>query len=129
MYNINRPLSPHLTIYNAQKASISSIWHRITGAFMFNLIISPTLLLNFFIFTPNSSALINFASQCLVFNWILPGLLSIIYIIFLYHISNGVRHFLWDSVIHVSSNKMSKDSNFLLIFVLSIVLLKFLTGD
>nr|YP_009132714.1 succinate:cytochrome c oxidoreductase subunit 3 [Bangia fuscopurpurea]AKA66479.1 succinate:cytochrome c oxidoreductase subunit 3 [Bangia fuscopurpurea] len=127
MYNINRPISPHLTVYNAQKSSVSSIWHRISGAIMFNLIISPTFLLNFFIFVPHSSILINFASNCLVLDWILPGFLSIIYVIFLYHISNGVRHLLWDSVMHVNTNKMSKDSNSLLIFVLGTVLLKFLT--
>jgi|GEM_PF-2812664 len=54
MYNINRPISPHLTIYNTQKSSLFSIWHRISGVSMFILASSPILILKFIIFSPEN---------------------------------------------------------------------------
>ncbi|KAH9547550.1 hypothetical protein CY35_11G038600, partial [Sphagnum magellanicum] len=59
---INRPLSPHLTIYKPQLISTFSISHRIFGAFL-GVAIS-------------------------VVNFIL--------LVLCYHMSNGIRHLLWD---------------------------------
>jgi succinate dehydrogenase cytochrome b556 subunit len=40
---INRPLSPHLTIYKPQLTSTFSIFHRISGAFLGAAVRSPVI--------------------------------------------------------------------------------------
>nr|UXD79024.1 succinate dehydrogenase subunit 3 [Schisandra repanda]UXD79047.1 succinate dehydrogenase subunit 3 [Schisandra repanda] len=41
--NINRPLPPHLTIYKPQLTSMFPISHRISGAFLAIVLVSPLL--------------------------------------------------------------------------------------
>nr|NP_049321.1 succinate:cytochrome c oxidoreductase subunit 3 [Porphyra purpurea]P80478.1 RecName: Full=Succinate dehydrogenase cytochrome b560 subunit; AltName: Full=Succinate dehydrogenase, subunit III [Porphyra purpurea]AAD03124.1 succinate:cytochrome c oxidoreductase subunit 3 [Porphyra purpurea] len=124
MYNINRPISPHLTIYNTQKSSLFSIWHRISGVAMFTLIASPPLFLKLATFSYKSFNILD-----LMLNnssLILPWFIVIISVIFLYHIINGIRHFLWDSVVNVNTESIIKDSNTLLALVFLIMLFKFI---
>lgn len=94
MHNINKPISPHLTIYNPQRSSIFSIWHRISGVVMFILISSPLFILNqvYFLYTP--IFLLEFLVNYILSNWILVSFRLLISTVFLYHISNGLRHFL-----------------------------------
>nr|BAL63270.1 succinate:cytochrome c oxidoreductase subunit 3 [Pyropia vietnamensis]BED43661.1 succinate:cytochrome c oxidoreductase subunit 3 [Pyropia sp. Myanmar_A]BED43685.1 succinate:cytochrome c oxidoreductase subunit 3 [Pyropia sp. Myanmar_B]BED43709.1 succinate:cytochrome c oxidoreductase subunit 3 [Pyropia sp. Myanmar_C] len=125
MNNINRPLSPHLTIYNPQKSSIFSIWHRISGVFMFTLINSFFFLLNQAYFSYTISFFQNFLEDYTISNLLLFSMKLLVSVIFLYHITNGIRHFLWDSVIHVSTKKVYQDSNFLLFFIFINVILQF----
>jgi len=126
MYNINRPISPHLTIYNTQKSSLFSIWHRISGVSMFILASSPILILKFILFSPENYNTWSFIRDNFVFSFVLPWFYAIISAIFLYHIVNGTRHFLWDSVVNVSTKTIRKDSTILLIFVFLIVFLQFI---
>lgn len=118
MQNINRPISPHLTIYNPQRSSIFSIWHRISGVIMFVLIVGPILLLNQVYFLYITIPPIHFFVDHLFFPWFLTSVRWVVSAIFLYHISNGIRHFFWDSVKYVNTRKMYKDSNYLLLFLL-----------
>nr|BAL63254.1 succinate:cytochrome c oxidoreductase subunit 3 [Neopyropia katadae]BBH62869.1 succinate:cytochrome c oxidoreductase subunit 3 [Neopyropia katadae]BBH62870.1 succinate:cytochrome c oxidoreductase subunit 3 [Neopyropia katadae]BBH62871.1 succinate:cytochrome c oxidoreductase subunit 3 [Neopyropia katadae]BBH62872.1 succinate:cytochrome c oxidoreductase subunit 3 [Neopyropia katadae] len=117
MHNINRPISPHLTIYNSQISSTFSIWHRISGVVMFILISSPILILNQVYFSYTPIFLVEILLNYILSNWILVSFRLLISTIFLYHISNGFRHFLWDSVRHINTKKIYKDSNLLLFFV------------
>jgi len=126
MYNINRPISPHLTIYNAQKSSLFSIWHRISGVAMFILVSSPILLLKLSTFSYENYNTWGFIRDNFVFSFVLPWFYAIISVIFLYHIINGIRHFLWDSVLNVNTKAIRKDSNILLIVVFPVVFLKFI---
>nr|YP_009040911.1 succinate:cytochrome c oxidoreductase subunit 3 [Neopyropia fucicola]AIB08131.1 succinate:cytochrome c oxidoreductase subunit 3 [Neopyropia fucicola] len=118
MYNINRPISPHLTIYNPQRSSIFSIWHRISGVIMLVLIVSPIFLLNQVHFSYVTIFSIHSLVDYLFSPWLLTSVRWVVSTIFLYHVSNGIRHFFWDSVKHVNTRKMYKDSNYLLLFVL-----------
>nr|BAL63256.1 succinate:cytochrome c oxidoreductase subunit 3 [Pyropia kuniedae] len=125
MHNINRPISPHLTIYSPQTSSIFSIWHRISGFVMFILISSPIFLLNcsYFSYTPNflASVVFNYA----LYTWLFDSFRLVISAIFLYHISNGTRHFLWDSVRHVNTKEIYTDSKFLLVCLLLVISTQF----
>nr|YP_009159744.1 succinate:cytochrome c oxidoreductase subunit 3 [Pyropia nitida]AKQ53250.1 succinate:cytochrome c oxidoreductase subunit 3 [Pyropia nitida] len=125
MRNINRPISPHLTIYNPQKASIFSIWHRISGVIMFVLIISPFFLLHSIYFSHMTIFLAHFLVHYVVSDWFLFSCKLFVISIFLYHISNGIRHLLWDVVIHVNTINMYKDSNILLFLAFIIIIAQF----
>nr|QIA60244.1 succinate dehydrogenase subunit 3 [Treubia lacunosa] len=94
---INRPLSPHLTIYKPQLTSTFSIFHRISGAFLATTVLFSILFLKigdlsltfyhfyqyFFFFTFYS-------------NWFIISLVNFTLLALCYHMSNGVRHLLWD---------------------------------
>jgi succinate dehydrogenase / fumarate reductase cytochrome b subunit len=92
-----RPLSPHLQIYNAQYSSVFSVFHRATAVVLCLGIFLLLFLTDFCISN------INFYSVYLItflFNtslaWLLVGGLFILVFSFFYHLSNGIRHLIWD---------------------------------
>jgi len=90
---LNRPLSPHLTIYKPQLTSTLSIFHRITGAFL-----AVSLLVTLCLSQACHFSL-SFYPVYFVFanlNWILFVCQNFVLVAFSYHISNGIRHLLWD---------------------------------
>nr|AHB35412.1 succinate:cytochrome c oxidoreductase subunit 3 [Neoporphyra perforata]AHB35439.1 succinate:cytochrome c oxidoreductase subunit 3 [Neoporphyra perforata]AIB08100.1 succinate:cytochrome c oxidoreductase subunit 3 [Neoporphyra perforata]AIB08246.1 succinate:cytochrome c oxidoreductase subunit 3 [Neoporphyra perforata]AIB08273.1 succinate:cytochrome c oxidoreductase subunit 3 [Neoporphyra perforata] len=125
MQNLNRPISPHLTIYNPQKASTFSIWHRISGVFMFTIITSSLLILNNLYLSYTTVFLVPLLFKYFLFDWLLFSCKLLLQTIFLYHTINGIRHLLWDSVIHVNTIKMRKDANILLFVAFIIILIQF----
>nr|BAL63243.1 succinate: cytochrome c oxidoreductase subunit 3 [Pyropia pseudolinearis] len=125
MRNINRPISPHLTIYNPQKASIFSIWHRISGVIMLFLVASPFFILNNIYFSYTPIFLDSYLIDYVLSNWFIFSCKLVVINLFLYHISNGIRHLFWDVVIHVNTIRMYKDSNILLLFVFIIIIAQF----
>lgn len=87
-----RPLSPHLSIYRPQLTSVLSIMHRIAG-------VGLTLGLGVFVWWlvalasgPESYARFLGYMQTDIGQIFLFGMT----IAFFYHLSNGVRHLLWD---------------------------------
>ena len=87
---INRPLTPHITVYSNQATSNYSIWHRITGII---LIIILFIYMNFF-----KISLCFFFIEILKFNLFLLIKNIIIIntiIIFIYHILSGIKHIKW----------------------------------
>nr|QYA17625.1 succinate:cytochrome c oxidoreductase subunit 3 [Porphyra crispata]BAL63268.1 succinate:cytochrome c oxidoreductase subunit 3 [Neoporphyra haitanensis] len=125
MQNLNRPISPHLTIYNFQKTSTFSIWHRISGIILF---VSTTCFIFFLNNVYFSYTIILFTKsifEYILFNWLLVSCKLLIIITFLYHSINGMRHLFWDSVIHVNILKMHEDGNILLFFVILAALFQF----
>jgi succinate dehydrogenase cytochrome b556 subunit len=94
---INRPLSPHLTIYTPQLTSTLSIFHRITGAFMASTVLLSVLCLKMcdlnLTFYP-----FYWCTFCTItyFNWLIFGLTNLVLLALCYHMSNGIRHLLWD---------------------------------
>lgn len=87
-----RPLSPHLTVYQPQLTSILSILHRATGA----LLAIGTLLVCYWLTAAasgpesyaNAKAIFSsWFGQLILFGWSWAAL---------YHLSNGVRHLCWD---------------------------------
>jgi succinate dehydrogenase / fumarate reductase cytochrome b subunit len=90
---VNRPLSPHLTIYRPQMTSISSIFVRITG----NALLAATLLLIAWLLAASTSAVAFDWVQCVITSWFgdLVFLLSLWAL--LYHMLGGLRHLIWDT--------------------------------
>lgn len=92
MSNINRPLSPHLSIYRPQITSVLSILHRITGVALYAgllLIIVFLVVVGYF---PDNYALLH---QCLASGagkFMLFGWTFSLY----FHFFNGIRHLFWD---------------------------------
>ncbi|MGL4404896.1 MAG: succinate dehydrogenase, cytochrome b556 subunit [Notoacmeibacter sp.] len=89
---IERPLSPHLTIYKPMATMVMSIMHRITGAALY----FGTILL--------AAWLIAAASDAETFGWMSWFFSSLIGRVVLFgytwalmhHMLGGVRHFIWD---------------------------------
>ncbi len=93
MSSHNRPLSPHLQVYNPQITSVLSIVHRITGVL---LAIGSLALLWVLIslsmgpdaFAATQACLQSVAGQLTAFVFCLS---------LMYHLFNGVRHLFWDA--------------------------------
>jgi len=128
VYEWERPLSPHLTIYKLESNAILSILHRITGFFLVVFcFVFPCLCIKFCQISIN---------DFLFFQLVLKGINFIIYssffqflifafiFIFCYHFIVGIRHIIWDSYHFGLSSKSSiEKSSIILIFILIIEVL------
>lgn len=87
-----RPLSPHLQIYKIQITSLLSILHRGTGIFLY----LGTFLWAFWFVSLSEGRESYQYMQSLLLHPI--GLLFLLAwtFSFFYHLSNGIRHLLWD---------------------------------
>lgn len=92
--NINRPLSPHLTIYKPQISSVLSIMHRISGAYLFAGILVFAWWIVIAVYCAAESDLSkwsffveNIIGKIMIFGWSAA---------LFYHMLNGVRHLYWD---------------------------------
>jgi succinate dehydrogenase / fumarate reductase cytochrome b subunit len=93
MNDNKRPLSPHLAIYRPQVTSILSIFHRVTGVYMFFFIVISVLVM--FLFSKPIKVLEYSQSD--------PEMLTNIWIIMLfgfvfclsYHLCAGIRYLFW----------------------------------
>ena len=93
MNNNDRPLSPHLSIYRWPVTMVSSILHRGTG-----LAMSVGLIL--FVFWLADAA--NGPEAYAVFAGAMGSTIGLIFLVgwsfaFFYHLSNGIRHLVWDT--------------------------------
>ncbi|HEX3953636.1 MAG TPA: succinate dehydrogenase, cytochrome b556 subunit [Stellaceae bacterium] len=88
-----RPLSPHLQVYRWQLTSVLSIVHRLSGV----ALTAGTLLLVWWLVAAASGPesyvrvqhfLGSFIGRLLLFGWSLA---------LFYHLSNGLRHLVWDT--------------------------------
>nr|YP_009170592.1 succinate dehydrogenase subunit 3 [Chionoloma tenuirostre]ALF06906.1 succinate dehydrogenase subunit 3 [Chionoloma tenuirostre] len=94
---INRPLSPHLTIYKPQLTSIFSIFHRISGAFLAIMVFFSILFLKIGDLNLTSYCLYRYAfSFTFYFHWLISSVVNFSLLALCYHMSNGIRHLLWD---------------------------------
>ena len=89
---VNRPISPHLTIYKPQFTSVLSIMHRITGI---GLILSLMLVIAWFSALSIGVDAFNFIEN--IFNSILVRVILFcsLWALF-YHTCTGIRHLIWD---------------------------------
>ena len=88
----NRPLSPHLQVYKPQITSVLSILHRITGIGLASGAIAVVLWLGAvaygeIYYSIAKSILAHWLGQIFLFGWLWA---------LFYHLSNGVRHIVWD---------------------------------
>jgi succinate dehydrogenase / fumarate reductase cytochrome b subunit len=92
MNNVQRPISPHLTIYRKQITSVLSILHRITGIVLY---FGTFLLIAFLLivaYAPEQyesfhELLTSAFGRFALFGWTLA---------FFFHLLNGIRHLFWD---------------------------------
>lgn len=91
---VARPLSPHLQVYKLPVAALMSISHRISGLFLFLSSLCFSWLFALFALFADS----RLASIAELFVFSRAGKLCCFVwtVMFLYHLSNGVRHVLWD---------------------------------
>ena len=89
---INRPLSPHMTIYRPQVTSMFSILHRATGV---GMAVSAFLIVWWFLAAASSPEYFAIADGFLT-SWF--GRLILILSVWglWYHFCNGIRHLMWD---------------------------------
>nr|YP_009746569.1 succinate dehydrogenase subunit 3 [Pohlia nutans]QII41565.1 succinate dehydrogenase subunit 3 [Pohlia nutans]WRW54014.1 succinate dehydrogenase subunit 3 [Pohlia nutans] len=94
---INRPLSPHLTIYKPQLTSTLSIFHRISGAFLAIMVFFSILSLKIGDLNLTSYYLYRYAFFfTFYFYWLILSVVNFSLLALCYHMSNGIRHLLWD---------------------------------
>nr|YP_009745571.1 succinate dehydrogenase subunit 3 [Andreaea wangiana]AHG59026.1 succinate dehydrogenase subunit 3 [Andreaea rothii]QIH30015.1 succinate dehydrogenase subunit 3 [Andreaea wangiana] len=94
---INRPLSPHLTIYKPQLTSTFSIFHRISGAFSATMIFFSILSLKIGDLNLTSYYFYRYAFfSTFYFHWLILSVVNFTLLALCYHMSNGIRHLLWD---------------------------------
>jgi succinate dehydrogenase / fumarate reductase cytochrome b subunit len=113
---VRRPMSPHLQVYKPQISSMSSIFHRITGAALG----LGTLLLTLWLVCAASGDNAFSIIQAFLASWI--GLLILIgfTIALFYHFCNGIRHLAWDAGKGYELPTMHRTGN--LVFVATVVL-------
>lgn len=92
MAPVNRPTSPHLTIYKPQITSVLSIMHRMTGVALYAGALLMVSWLYVATYMPNDFAvyhgyLTSTVGQIFLFGWTLA---------FYFHLANGIRHLFWD---------------------------------
>ncbi len=90
---INRPLSPHISIYRRQMTSVLSILHRITGS---GLAVTAVLIVWWFLAAATSPSYFAFVDG-LMTSWLGDLVLLVSLWAFWFHFFNGVRHLRWDS--------------------------------
>lgn len=117
---LNRPLTPHLTIYSSQLTSIYSIWHRITGIILILTLISYISFLkfnSFFIYSIISESYLN------INLWIQNTLFLNLVIFFLYHMLNGIRHISWDLGFILPIKTVLNSAKFLVLILVGYIIL------
>ena len=88
-----RPLSPHLQVYRPQITSVLSILHRFAGI----VLALGTLHLVYWIVAAAGGAETFAAAQAFTASWLGRLLLFGWTIALFYHLTNGIRHLLWDA--------------------------------
>ena len=88
-----RPLSPHLTIYRWPITMTLSILHRMTGVALAVGLVAFVLWLEAIAYEAVSYDLFNDFTQSVIGQIALLGWLFS----FFFHLSNGVRHLIWDT--------------------------------
>nr|YP_009114024.1 succinate:cytochrome c oxidoreductase subunit 3 [Gelidium elegans]AGW30463.1 succinate:cytochrome c oxidoreductase subunit 3 [Gelidium elegans] len=115
---LNRPLSPHLTIYTPQLSSLSSIWHRISGIIILIFLILEFNFINLIFSCGIQNVILDFNIAYEVKKILLVLSLSV----FIYHSFSGLRYLIWDLGFFLHQNYLL---NFILLVssVLILVLL------
>lgn len=106
MQTDNRPLSPHIQIYNQGWTGGPSIMHRITGA----ISTAGTLLLIWWLIALASGPEAFATAQAFFGSWFGQIVLFLLTWTLVYHTCTGVRHLIWDAGIGLSVELTVKTS-------------------
>jgi len=129
----SRPLSPHITVYKVEFSSILSIYHRITGVLLSLVLLLLGLVYklqtyNIEVFSSFVSYLDHFQSEypLLVSGSVYFILFAIVFILS-FHISNGIRHLVWDSAISTVSKHFVNPSSLIVLGLTVVVFIGLLS--
>jgi succinate dehydrogenase / fumarate reductase cytochrome b subunit len=89
----NRPLSPHLQVYRWQITMVMSILHRATGI----ALALGSLVLVYWLASLAGGPSAYAEAQTVLGSGLARLLLVCVSFAFFYHLSNGVRHLVWDT--------------------------------
>lgn len=119
---INRPLSPHLTIYTSQITSVYSIWHRITGLSMLLILIFFILLCKlssyFIVLTNLGNPFFNISL------WLQNSFFLNFILLITYHSINGLRHINWDLGFNLLIKAINFTAKSIILFLVIIIFTK-----
>jgi succinate dehydrogenase / fumarate reductase cytochrome b subunit len=108
-----RPLSPHLVVYKPQITSVFSIFHRVSGSSLSLFFILIIILLYFNFFFVNHFDFYSFMINYINFTYIVASSIGFFLVfIFCFHITNGIRHMLWDFGIGLELKNLTATSFF-----------------
>ncbi len=110
MSNTDRPLSPHISIYRWPVTMVSSILHRATG-----IIMSVGLVVLVAWLTAAATGAASFESLARLLQTLVGKLFLVgISLAFFYHLSNGIRHLVWDAGYGFEKNQATASAWFVL---------------
>lgn len=113
----NKPLSPHLTIYNPQISSVLSISHRLSGFFLYFGLLLLSWVIIFSTFKDLLIANHFLLATKYVFSSLIGKIIIFLWVLALnYHFLNGIRHLIWDKGLGFSIESVKK-SGVLIIFL------------
>jgi succinate dehydrogenase cytochrome b556 subunit len=116
---INRPLSPHLSVYRPQLTSILSIFHRISGGFLASILLFTIFCLKICDLTLSYYQIYwCFFYIAINLNWFLFSIINLVLLAICFHITNGIRHILWDFGFFLDLSKVYRTGAFTIIFSL-----------
>ncbi|KAL5233852.1 hypothetical protein ACI65C_001262 [Semiaphis heraclei] len=92
-FRLNRPMSPHLSIYKPQLTTILSITHRGTGVALSGVTTGIAVL---FFFT-DLPTFVQFVHGLELSSATIMSAKGVVAYPFFYHLCNGVRHLVWDA--------------------------------
>ena len=124
MASENRPLSPHLQVYKPQITSVLSILHRTTGVSLG----VGTLLLAWWLIAAAAGAEAFETAQAFIGSVIGRILLFGFTIALFYHLSNGIRHLVWDAGYGFELSTVAKSGWAVLIATVVLTLLAWVAG-
>ena len=124
MANVERPLSPHISIYRPQITSILSILHRITGV----VLGIGTLVLTWWLVAAATGDAYYALVVDLLSSWL--GRLIILgftWCLF-FHLCNGIRHLFWDAGYGFEISTVTKSGWLVVVAATAITLLAWIAA-
>lgn len=123
--NRPRPLSPHLTVYKAEYSSMLSIYHRVTGILLAVCLLLVGLVYKFQAYNIELFVLLSTTLSSMNLNVFVNILVLFIVfaVVFMlaYHMSNGIRHFIWDYVLSTVSKEHVKSTSYMVIVLTGVI--------
>lgn len=120
----DRPLSPHLQVYQPQFTSVLSLTHRMTGV----ALVFGSLLLVYWLVAVASGAAVYDTAQGLIGSVLGRLLLFGWTVALFYHLCNGIRHLSWDAGFLLELPALYRSGWVMLVATLTLTLISWIAG-
>jgi len=108
---VERPLSPHLSVYRMYMTMIVSGLHRASGL---GMSISGALVVWWFVAAATSREMFDFVDGLLT-SWVGIAVMVISLWSLCHHFLNGIRHLVWDTGSHLGKKSVNRSAWYVLI--------------